>query len=337
MVPVSVVVTAYNVERHIAGTVRSIRAQTLADIEIIVVNDGSTDGTRAVLEALAGGERPLRLVHRPNGGVSAARNSGLESATGEYVLFVDGDDLLLPTACELLHASAHAGDADMVVSDYLMRRESTGADVRVGGSGFTRVTGAEFARMMLVPEFPVAVWNKLVRRSLYVEHGIRFPENMSMGEDLVTMFELSCRARTVMKLDEPTLVYIKREGSLISTLSPHLLTVTVALERLERLLADNLGSSADLRDEFHTACFFHVMSARVLPGRRFGGVHRDLYNWYHGRGFGKPGPACRRFQGRLTAAERLVANGYAVSYAAGTGLRRVVDLARRASRRARGR
>lgn len=332
MSSVSVVVTAYNVENHVAATVQSIRTQTLTDLEIIVVDDGSTDGTRAVLESLQDRGRPLRLVHRRNGGVSAARNSGLDCAAGQYVLFVDGDDLLMPTACERLLARARETDADLVVADYVMRKAGRGDDSLVDGGRFDEIPGPQFARMLLIPEFPVAVWNKLARRDLIVEHGIRFPENMSMAEDLVTMFDLACRARTVAKLDEPTLVYVRREGSLVRTLSPHLLTVTTALESLERLVADNLGTSPELRDEFHTACFFHVMSARVLPGRRFGGVHRELYNWYRSKEFGSKGPALRRFLARLTTAERLVAHAYGVSYEAGFAARRAIDLARRVSR-----
>lgn len=327
---VSVIVTAYNVERYIGGTVQSALAQTLADIEVIVVDDGSTDGTWGILEAMTAEDQRLKPIQQANGGVSAARNTGLENASGTHVLFLDGDDHLLASACEALYGVARATGADIVVSDYLVRGEGDERESRISGGSFVALDGRDFAKLLLGPEFPVAIWNKMFRRGLFTDHSISFPVAISMGEDFATLFELSCHAGRVVKLDQPAVVYVKRAGSLVRTSSPHLLSVTAALERILELQKRFLEPSAELESAFQVCCYFHVMSARVIPGRSFGGIHRQLYDWYMRQPFPAPHGVCEPVRSRLSAAERLVARGYGCNYRAGTSLRRAVDLLRRA-------
>ncbi len=328
MQSVSVIVTAYNVERYIRGTVQSILAQTLRDIEIIVVNDGSTDRTQTILESLCRSDDRITLINKDNGGVSSARNCGLEKATGEYILFVDGDDLLMPAACESLHRGAVEAAADIVVSDYMERNEESGAESRRTGGEFIALDGRDFGRLLLRPFFSVAIWNKLVRRRLYRDEGIRFPIGISMAEDFVTLFELTCRARSVVKLDEPTIVYVNREGSLVRTFSPHVDTVTLAMDRLDQLIRQHYGDSSEMREEFRTLCYYSVIYARVIHGRTYGSVHRKMYDWYRAKKFESGGPIPAQFMSRRPVAERLVACGYRRGYLAGVALSRAIDLAR---------
>jgi glycosyltransferase involved in cell wall biosynthesis len=325
---VSVIVTAYNVERYIYATVRSVLSQTLDDIEIIVVDDGSTDGTRQILEVLSKTDHRVTLNRKDNGGVSSARNCGLATATGEYILFVDGDDLLLPTACDSLYRKAVSEDADIVVADYLERSEHGGGDCRKTGGAFTTLHGSEFGRLLLEPFFTVAIWNKMVRRKLYCDDGIRFPAEISMAEDLVTLFELCCRARKVVKLDEPTIIYIRRAGSLVSTLSPHHYTVTRAMEGIERLIQQYYGSSGEISEDFHMACYYHVMYARVIHIHTYGGFHKKLYDWYTTKRFERKGTKHIHFVRRTSAKQMLMACGYGFSYRAGVTVSRTIDLAK---------
>lgn len=324
---ISVIVTAFNVEDFIGATLASVRAQAMPGLEIVVVNDGSTDGTGALLDAMASVDGRLAVVHRANGGVSSARNTGLERSTGEYVLFVDGDDILLPGACAALRERAEVTSADIVVADFVTRTAFDGAERRTSGGEFETMTGHEFSRSLLRPDTPVAVWNKLVRRSLYIDHGVRFAEGVSMGEDLAVLFELGCVAGSVVKLERPVIVYLMRPGSLISTLSPHLFSVTVALERVETLIDRYMAADTAVRRDFEQACYYHVMCTRVIPGRVAGGVHRALWQWYAGRrrdGAHNPSAGMR-----LSRAERSVAFAYRFSYGAGVVVRRALDNLRR--------
>ena len=96
MPAVSVIVPVYNAGRHLPRCVQSIQSQTMRDLEIILVDDGSTDGSAQLCEELASADDRIRVFHKKNGGVSSARNFGIEKAKGEYLLFVDADDLSIP-------------------------------------------------------------------------------------------------------------------------------------------------------------------------------------------------------------------------------------------------
>src|SRR5690242_6114774 len=109
----SVVVPIYNVEGFLDECLGSLAAQTFSDLEVVMVNDGSTDGSAAIAEAFAARDERFRLITQPNGGLSAARNTGIDAATGEFLAFVDSDDVLPPDAYERL-----VGALDKTGSDF---------------------------------------------------------------------------------------------------------------------------------------------------------------------------------------------------------------------------
>ena len=114
---VSVIIPVYNVERYLARCLDSVIAQTYRDIEIICVNDGSTDGSAAILDDYARRDSRIRIVTQPNGGLSAARNSGLEIFRGDWVVFVDSDDWIPPYAIETFLKAGEESGAPVVVSE----------------------------------------------------------------------------------------------------------------------------------------------------------------------------------------------------------------------------
>ena len=117
MVKVSVIVPVYNVEKYIKACVESLCAQSLKELEIILVDDGSPDNCGRICDEYAAKDSRIRVLHKPNGGVSAARNDGLRMATGEYVVFVDSDDYVPADAYEKLYSKAAASGADLVWGD----------------------------------------------------------------------------------------------------------------------------------------------------------------------------------------------------------------------------
>ncbi len=112
---ISVIIPVYNIERYIGKCLDSIVGQTLKEIEIIVVDDGSTDDSSRIIDRYARTDSRIVAIHKTNGGVVSARNCGIAQATGLYILFVDGDDHLAPDACERLLRKAQATSADMVI------------------------------------------------------------------------------------------------------------------------------------------------------------------------------------------------------------------------------
>ena len=114
---VSVIIPVYNTEAYVEQTLRSIMGQTLRDIELIVVNDGSTDGSLSVLERIATGDDRIRLYTQPNKGLSQTRNAGIARARGEFIYFMDSDDLLEPDALERCYERCQSDRLDFVFFD----------------------------------------------------------------------------------------------------------------------------------------------------------------------------------------------------------------------------
>ena len=112
---ISIVVPVYNTQRYLQECLDSLLKQSLSDIEIICIDDGSTDGSPAMIDEAAKADARVKAIHQANAGVSAARNHGLELACGTYVLFVDSDDFIRHDTCELLHKVAERDSADIVV------------------------------------------------------------------------------------------------------------------------------------------------------------------------------------------------------------------------------
>ena len=130
MAKVSVIITAFNVEDYIVSAVNSVVSQTLKDVEIVVVDDCSTDKTGALVESLAALDRRIRVIrHAENKSVMIARKTGVDAATGEYILFLDGDDMLAPNACEEAYQTAKNEQVDVLQFDTkLFSDRSEGVD-----------------------------------------------------------------------------------------------------------------------------------------------------------------------------------------------------------------
>lgn len=208
MCKVSVIVPFYNVEPYMERCALSLLNQSLDDIEILFVDDASPDGSRSVLErVIAAHPRPhvSIITHPVNRGLPAARNSGLSVASGEYVYHCDSDDWVETDMLEKMYELAAAKKADIVYSDFFL----TFPD------GERWMTNPEFtiAEEMLTKGFLAGrmkfnVWNKLVKRSIYVDNGITFPDGYGMGED-TTMILLAAKSRTVAYLPEAKYHYVK--------------------------------------------------------------------------------------------------------------------------------
>ena len=182
---ISVIVPVYNRKETLERCVQSLRGQTYSDLEIILVDDGSTDGSGALCNALAREDVRIRVIHKENGGVSSARNAGMEAAKGEYLMFTDSDDYAEAQMAEKLLEGI--GGDDIAICGF--HHHYQGRDIvriprvpgQSGEENFLSLYGQGFMNMP---------WNKLYRRAL----AGRFDESLSLGEDL--LFNLDYLRRT---------------------------------------------------------------------------------------------------------------------------------------------
>jgi CDP-glycerol glycerophosphotransferase (TagB/SpsB family)/glycosyltransferase involved in cell wall biosynthesis len=208
---ISVVVPFYNSAADLADCLSSIAAQTVTALEVIMVDDGSTDDGAAVAAAMAAADPRFTLIQVPNAGPGAARNTGMAAATGEYLAFVDSDDMLPPGAYERLLAVLERSGSDFV-SGAVRRLSAAG----LGESGLhdrairARRIGTHVSR---TPElfYDISVWNKLFRRSFWERTGLVFPEGM-LWEDLVAMTRAHVLAQAVDVITDPVYYWRDRDA-----------------------------------------------------------------------------------------------------------------------------
>lgn len=236
---ISVIIPLYNVADYIEGCLKSVFSQSFDDIEVILVDDcgqdNSLDIARRVMDECAGNISCRILSHSHNRGLSAARNTGLAEAKGDYVFFLDSDDQLLPNALERLLVAAEKNEADVVVGEYC----TTGGD----DSCLSHLCGnlvltsqMEVLEAYIAQKFYVMAWNKLVRRDFLQRRGIVFVEGL-VHEDNPWSFEIACKAAKVVLLKEVTYQYLIRANSLQTgkDYSRHYDAYMAILERLYAL------------------------------------------------------------------------------------------------------
>lgn len=213
----SLILPIYNVERYLPFCIDSARQQTIDDIEIICVDDGSRDRSQLIARAYAALDDRVKVVVKRNGGLSSARNAGMDAATGTYLVFVDSDDYLEKKACEKLLAAFQDNEADVVTFGANCVPHSCGNPwLWENLSPRDAVYEGFSARLLFGENSHPFAWRTAVRRDVMVEHAIRFDEDVAFGEDQVFHFELYPLSRKTVLLSDKLYDYrVSREGSLM--------------------------------------------------------------------------------------------------------------------------
>lgn len=212
---ISVVVAAYNTEKYIAKCLESLKKQTYTDFEVIVVVDGATDRTLDICEAFSKQDSRFIIVYRKNGGLSAARNTGLERCTAEYVAFVDSDDYVSPNYLEVLINAIKMNDCDISACGYILEDEKGNEKYRTRRKS-ELADNEMFLNNMLIPinrSYGAFVWNKLYKNEIIKKYNIRFPEEKRyLFEDHYFNYEYMKYARSGCYTSSCAYHYITREN-----------------------------------------------------------------------------------------------------------------------------
>ena len=216
---VTVIIPVYNVRPFLAEALESVIHQSYEDLEILLIDDGSTDGSGAICEEYAGKDPRIRLIRQENQGLSAARNAGLERMTGDAVAFLDSDDALHVSFIEEMLSAMHRENAELVVCKSSFHR-TTGPLTKKApyktepnaASGLYDRVGA--LQRLADGKINSSVWNKLYRRELW--NDIRFPVGQ-VYEDRDTLFKVFDLCESVYILNQTLYLYRKRSGSISTT------------------------------------------------------------------------------------------------------------------------
>lgn len=210
---VSICVPLYNTGKYLNRCIKSLLAQTYRHLEIVLVDDGSTDQSGLICDEYAALDSRIIVVHKSNGGEASARNAGLRAANGEYVMFIDSDDEYLPNAVQLLVDDITKNGADLVVGGYI---ERTGEIEHFATGHMRAYTTCEIARACLNEEcsYGIGYINSTVNAKLFKniiikENNISFDERFLIGNDSAFMCEYLKCAKTIRDIFAPIYVYYK--------------------------------------------------------------------------------------------------------------------------------
>ena len=230
---ISVVVPVYNVEGYLDQCLESIVAQSYRHLEILVVDDGSTDGSGDKCDRWAERDERIRVIHQPNGGLSAARNTALDAMSGEWVIMVDSDDVLHPDAAATLLDAIQREQADIVIGDHIIVNGDESPQWPTATSSEEKHTYSQSEALMEVfyqRGLTHSAWARIYRASLFEK--IRYPVGM-LYEDLAIIYPLLKKCDKVVKIGQVVYGYRQRENSILDSFSPRRADVLKICEELE--------------------------------------------------------------------------------------------------------
>lgn len=269
MPKVTVVVPIYNVEAYVRKCVDSILAQSFSDFELILVDDGSTDGCGDICDSYAKKDGRIRVIHQKNTGLGGARNTGMKASAGEYILFVDSDDSIGPKTLEVTCGKAAESDADMVIFGYQSEDENGQAlQVFLDSAPKNQPLSPTVHKEILLSS-PTAC-NKLCKKELFEKSGLLYPSKV-WYEDIRTSTKLYFFAEKIVFIDDIFYHYFIRPGSIMQNKNiERNAEIIAAFQDLVGYFKEN-GRFEEFHDELEYLCIYHLYiaaSVRVIRADR---------------------------------------------------------------------
>lgn len=262
---VSVIIPVYNVENYLRECVESVLTQTYENLEIILVDDGSTDSSGAICDEYLDKDMRVTVIHQKNGGLSAARNAGFESCEGDYVYFLDSDDYIAPDTVKKLLGNALDNSSDIVYFDalsfedpdnfsmpqnYKRKKQYKTAD---GYSVLTELTENK--------EYHSAVPLLFINKKFMAESGIGFIPAI-LHEDMVFTYQLFCKAQTVSQCDEALYFRRYRSNSIMTSAKSlkHFTSCIAVYDNIRSFSETEIKENRTTADKYISRCAFNVFN-----------------------------------------------------------------------------
>lgn len=272
----SVIIPVYNIEKYIEKCVRSVLAQTYADLEIILVDDGSPDGSGNICEMLKEQEPRIRVIHKENGGLSDARNAGLDAAVGEYISFIDGDDYIHPQMYEIMLDNLRKEDADIVCCKFkrVTAEENCPFDMPNCKAAYVVLNAAEALTNLQTVD--VTACNKVYKRKIF--DNLRFPFGR-YHEDEWTIHRILYGCGRIIAIDAELYYYVSRSGSITHTVSEKRLTDSIEgyMDRVHFVLENHWKA---VQEKTVISCLKYVMQLYIQKDNDDRDWHRRVIKYY---------------------------------------------------------
>jgi len=267
---ISIGVAIYNVEKYLPRCLDSLVGQTIENIELILVDDGSTDGSGEICDEYADKDPRIVVIHKENGGLGSARQTALEMAKGDYFCACDADDWVESNMYEILYQKAIDTNADIVCCEYYSNYEDGRETAHHFDSDFN--IHGDMLSELLKDRFPHMVWNKIYRRSIFQKYSIDWQLGINMGEDFLLMLKMFQFPLNVAFL--PMCLYHYRRA-----LNGNSYTNSVSLNSFNQSLAIRRWIEGNLDTDKYSKEIFQLWVALAFTGLRVTkGMTADYYN-----------------------------------------------------------
>ena len=271
-IKVSIIIPVYNSEKYLRQCFDSVVNQTLKDIEIIIINDGSTDNTLKIVQEYATKYKNIKVIDKQNEGCYKARNIGLETATGEYIAFLDSDDYIEHNIYEKLFLKAKQTDADIVSSNYYISQDNKLKIVDFSSSAKllkktnNNLIGAENVLLDAI------IWSRIFKRQMLIDKGIKFHSDIYMADDAFFQIVTMLNSEKIVYIPDILYTYrISRKDSITTSYNEkNFDCIKVAKEIMDYVIANNMK-------HFMPQVVAYVLRLNILGYNRIGRFYKKQY------------------------------------------------------------
>lgn len=264
---ISVIIPVYNIEKHLKKSIDSICNQTYKNIEILLINDGSTDNSGKICDELQAADNRIKVIHKKNGGVAAARNTGIENMTGEFYCFVDGDDIVHPDYILQMYQLINEHNADISMCAYLFAW-ADGRKLRTRNNDYAdnhifEDTGKNAMNKMLYSKiYAPACWGKLFRTNKTTVH---FPA-YAIGEDFLASIHYLTDAEKIIMTNEPLYYYMQNDESVMHSVNPDkIFDMVITGDEMMKIISEKCP-------ENKTAAAYYIIEKNLMALMKIYGI-----------------------------------------------------------------
>ena len=277
MIKISFIVIGYNTEFYIERCIRSILKQTIREIEIIFVDDGSTDNTVNIVKEIAKKDNRIKIICQENQGANSARKTGFTYSNGEYVIFVDSDDWIDKNMGKELYETINKYKCDIICYNYILAYDDETKNKKITAKIYDNIEGNKYLELLIKQKIPHELANKIYKRELLVN--ARFNEvcKTSMGEDLAANILIAILKPKVKMVDKAYYFYYQRINSTMNNVTKRLLEIVDSLDFIEDVLRkNNLYDRYEKEFEylwFNQCYYFNIIRSNVKHNK----YHKKLF------------------------------------------------------------
>lgn len=236
MIKISFIVIGYNIEKYVERCIRSLVNQTMKEIEVVFVDDGSTDNTVKIVEELAKNDTRIRIVYQKNSGANEARKAGIKVAKGDYVSFVDGDDWVDLDMAKRIYNVLQGGNYDIVTFNYTISYDDESKNSICSDTIYENISGYGYLELILNQKIAHCLWNKVYSKSFLLNANFYGVCGTSMGEDLAANVLLGVSKPKVKMIKDNYYFYYQRATSTMNNPTKTLLEIVDSLEYINKVL-----------------------------------------------------------------------------------------------------